>query len=89
MRRVQEAVVAAAAVIVTWLYMYYSFLSKYYICIVHSCVIIETTREAWPLPCGLASSLGSVRHASLVSIIHAFPTILVYRHSHFSSFTET
>ena len=54
----------------------------------HWCVFIETTGEAWPLPRGLAGSLGSVRHASLVSILHAFPIVLpffiVYRHSHCS-----
>ena len=88
MRRVQEAV-AAAAVIVTWLYMYHYFLNKYNIFIVHFCVIIEMTSEAWLLPCGPDSTLGSIRHASFVSLIHAFPTILVYRHSHSSSFTET
>ena len=58
-------------------------LNKYYIFIVLFCVIIETTSEAWPPPCGLVSSLGSVRHASLVSIVQ----FISYHHSLYTVIT--
>ena len=45
--------------------------------IVHWSVNIVTTGEAWPLPCGLAGSLGSVRHASFsLDYLHSLYMVL-------------